>query len=113
MKTFLWIAAILSITPIHASSQAQPTLNREVTGKIGILNPKTTVEERNAAKETLKFEPRRMTYPVAQSTVEKPLMGESDSELEWLDASMRKFCDNESAVYDDVNLTCAVPQDPQ
>ena len=93
MKTFLWIAAILSITPIHASSQAQPTLNREVTGKIGILNPKTTVEERNAAKETLKFEPRRMTYPTAQAIEERP-MGNGDPNQEWLDASMRKFCDN-------------------
>ena len=113
MKTVLWIAAIFSIITLIPPTPAvgQPTLNREVTGKIGILNPKTTVTERNAATETLKFEPRRMTYP--QSTVEGPLMGGNDSELEWLDASMRTFCDNEFAVYDDVNLTCAVPQDPQ
>ena len=110
MKTFLWIAAILSITPIHASSQAQPTLSREVTGNIGILNPENTVADRRVVG-TQMTELRRMTYPTAQAIEERP-MGNGDPNQEWLDASMRKFCDNEFAVYDDVNLTCAVPQDP-
>ena|SRR3989344_4353679 len=109
MKIFLWIAVIfINSTPTLAWTQLAQSI--EVRGNIGILNPENTVADRRVVG-TQMTELRRMTYPTAQAIEERP-MGNGDPNQEWLDASMRKFCDNEFAVYDDVNLTCAVPQDP-